>query len=81
VDYTGCFFATQATSAFALLLLSNQGTPQDSNKQRNEVKKSLQRVKRELMRYDTQVGNSGSLSQVHKAILKSTGNYLEKNGS
>jgi hypothetical protein len=59
---------------------ASQGTPQDSKKQRNEVKKSLQRVNKELMRYDMQVGNSGSLSQVHKAILKSTGDYLDKNG-
>jgi hypothetical protein len=60
---------------------ANQGESQDLKKQRNEVKKSLQRVNRQLMRYDMQVGNMGSLSQVHKAILKSTSDYLDKSGS
>lgn len=62
-------------------IAASQGEPQDLKKQRNEVKKSLQRVNRELMRYDMQVGNSGSLTQIHKAILKSTSDYLDKNGS
>ncbi|MGI4867438.1 MAG: hypothetical protein ACRYFZ_26200 [Janthinobacterium lividum] len=53
----------------------------DLKQQRNEVKKSLQRVNRELARYNAQVGNSGSLAQVQKAILKSTSDYLAKNGS
>jgi hypothetical protein len=62
-------------------ITASQGESQDLKKQRNEVKRSLQRVNRELLRYDMQVGNSGSLSQLHKAILKSTGDYLDKNGS
>lgn len=60
---------------------TNQGATQELKKQRNEVKKSLQHVNRELMRYSLQVGNSGSLAQVHKALLKATGDYLDKNGS
>jgi hypothetical protein len=74
----------QAVKEFQDLGTKFAATPgelQDLKKQRNEIKKSLQRVNRELMRYDMQVGNSGSLTQVHKAILKSTGDYLNKNGS
>jgi hypothetical protein len=64
-----------------LKIATSQAESQEAKKQRNEVKKSLQRVNRELMCYDARVGNLGSLTQVYQAILKSTGDYLAKNGS
>ena len=55
-------------------------SPSAQKQQRNEVKKGLKRVNKELLRYNAHVGVNGPLLQTQAAILKSTATYLAQNG-
>lgn len=73
----------QAVKEFQDLSAQVGATKQPSQsvkRQRKEIQKSLLRVNKELARYSTQVGNSGSLDQAQEAILKATTGYLAKSG-
>lgn len=54
-------------------------TAKAQKQQRNEVKNSLQRVNKELQRYNARVGTTGPLLQTQAAITEATAEYLAKN--
>ncbi|MGI4873859.1 MAG: hypothetical protein ACRYFX_22080 [Janthinobacterium lividum] len=73
--------AVQEFHALATSLAASQPlTPAQAKQQRNQVKKSLHHVNQELARYQTHVGDTGSLKEARKSLLTATADYLAKNG-
>jgi hypothetical protein len=69
----------QAVKDFAALgarVNAAPATSQDQKQQRNEVKKSLQRVNQELQRYYAHVARPSRLRAAQKAIMQATDGYL-----
>lgn len=58
---------------------SPAATAKVQKQQRNAVKKSVQRVNKELQRYNARVGTTGPLLQTQAAIMQATAGYLAKN--
>lgn len=55
---------------------ADPATPREQKQQRNEVKKSLQRVNKELQGYYVRVSRPSQLREAQKTIMQATSSYL-----